>query len=756
VPNRLNLLLLISIVHCCLCIRVCVGQIDENTTADFDFEQEWSNATFSSKWFKWGTDDYSFSLDSNIKFSGRYSIRINSVKKTSDQSFGCYAISIPVDFSGNEIELRAYMKFMNVLKPIGLMLRIDGNADVLAFDNMQERKILGTSEWNEYSVKIKLPKNAKTIYIGAILSGDGVLWADKFSIWIDDKPLSMAPKVILAKSILDSDTIYNTQSKITISKVDRNITKNLFLLCKIWGFLKYYSPAVAAGKYNWDSELFRILPRIAMAKGSRERNHELTSWIKSLDKEVVNSAPYTNNNLEFKSQPNLKWIYNSSEFGDSLTDDLVMILRANRTDTNFYVSLDPDIGQPEFKNEKSYSEIPFSDQGFALLTLFRYWNAIEYFYPYRYLLNKWDENLIRYIPVFLRIRTKLEFQQAISELIAQIQDSHALLYGNNFELEKSKGLNSIPYEIQFINNKPIISGEFAIIPGISDPLNDSIKCNVLKRGDAILRINNVTVKNIIKARQPVIAASNFASLQRELAADLFRTNDDSLTLEYKRLGKTESVRLKCYPTSSIRKIKLDTCFTFLKPDLAYIYPATIKKEYIPIIMKDLLKSKGLIIDLRYYPSDFILYDLCSYLMPDTISFAKFTVGNINMPGVFSFTENMKVGKPNHDYFRGKVILLINEWTQSQGEYTAMALRCAPNAITVGNTTAGADGNISFIRLPGGVSTTITGIGVYYPNGRETQRVGIIPDVLMKPTITGIRQGKDELLENAINIINDSE
>jgi C-terminal processing protease CtpA/Prc len=50
-------------------------------------------------------------------------------------------------------------------------------------------------------------------------------------------------------------------------------------------------------------------------------------------------------------------------------------------------------------------------------------------------------------------------------------------------------------------------------------------------------------------------------------------------------------------------------------------------------------------------------------------------------------------------------------------------------------------------------SAISGIGVYYPDGTPTQRIGIIPDIEVKPTINGIREGKDELLEKAIEVIN---
>jgi C-terminal processing protease CtpA/Prc len=86
----------------------------------------------------------------------------------------------------------------------------------------------------------------------------------------------------------------------------------------------------------------------------------------------------------------------------------------------------------------------------------------------------------------------------------------------------------------------------------------------------------------------------------------------------------------------------------------------------------------------------------------------------------------------------------------------MAFRAGDNVTVIGSTTAGADGNTSKIHLPGGLLTMISGIGVYYPDGTETQRIGIVPDVEVKPTIKGIKEGRDELLEKAIKIINNNE
>lgn len=49
---------------------------------------------------------------------------------------------------------------------------------------------------------------------------------------------------------------------------------------------------------------------------------------------------------------------------------------------------------------------------------------------------------------------------------------------------------------------------------------------------------------------------------------------------------------------------------------------------------------------------------------------------------------------------------------------------------------------------------ISGIGVFYPDGGQTQRVGVRIDEIVEPTIEGVKAGRDEVLERAIEIITD--
>ena len=108
--------------------------------------------------------------------------------------------------------------------------------------------------------------------------------------------------------------------------------------------------------------------------------------------------------------------------------------------------------------------------------------------------------------------------------------------------------------------------------------------------------------------------------------------------------------------------------------------------------------------------------------------------------------------PAGPHYAGKVVVLVDEVSQSQAEYTAMALRASPHAVVVGSATPGADGNVSEFALPGGLHTMISGIGVFYRDKKPTQQIGIVPDKVVYPTIEGIRDGRDEVLEEGIRQI----
>lgn len=706
---------------------------------NFGFE-ETNGSSLPVPWFQWGMNDYVLKVDTNVRHNGKASLLIEPLSYKDASSFGCVAYSIPAVYGGNEIEVRAYMKLENIQNgTIGLMLRIDGDNSSLEFDNMMQKNIQGTSDWIQYSVKLPLPAEAKTIYIGALNSGTGKLWVDDFELLIDGKPFYEAPEKKEAPS---------PGSGINSINLSQEKIEDLTVLGKVWGFLKYYHPEIRKGKIDWDSELFKIMPKIIDAANKNERNEILSRWIDGLGA-FERNLEIKSDDKETKLKPDLEWLYENVQLGEKLSSQLTFILNAKRNNENFYISQVYGVGNPDLKNEKEYKYMLYPDAGYRLLGLYRYWNIIQYYFPYKNLIEEdWNKVLPEFIPKFANASNDVQYRLVALELIARIHDTHANIWGNDIVLEKYKGVNYAPIEIKFIENKAVVT-DF-----LSKDLEQQFGLEI---GDVILSISGKTIDNIIKEKLLLTPASNYPTQLRNIAWDLMRTNDSLLSITYERNGKIETANIPTYSMGDInvsrRFSQKDTCFKFVGDGIAYINPGSIKNEYLHLIMPEVLKSKGLIIDFRTYPSDFIVFSLSEYLQPDEKEFVKFSIGSLETPGLFTYTDKLKVGKKNSDFYKGKIVILINEETQSQAEYTVMAFRTAPNATVIGSTTAGADGNVSIFTLPGGITTMISGIGVYYPDGRETQRVGIIPDFEVKPTINGIKEGRDELLEKAIEIIN---
>lgn len=693
-------------------------------------------------WQTFGSKDYLFSIDSTVAQDGKNSALIQYNGEAPD--YKACSFTIPEKFEGEKIKLTGYLKTENVTDGwAGLWMRIDPE---VSFDNMQKTGVKGTTDWKKYEITLNLnPEKAKQIVVGGLLVGKGKVWIDNLEITIDGKTLAKAPLKKMFPAEKDRD--FDKGSKVDTIALNEKKINDLETLGLVWGFLKYYHPNIAKGNYNWDYELFRMLPKYLQVKDNVERDLVLSQWIESLG-----TFESEDNKREVKGDvsisPDLEWITHS-DFSDKLKSELINVQHAKRTADNYYISMQPGVGNPDFKHENDYAEMKYPDAGFRLLSLFSYWNKIQYFFPYKNLIKEdWKNVLKEFIPKFIDVSNETEYTLAALELIGNIHDSHASIWGKNEALEKFRGVYYAPVEITFVEDKPVVTGYYNDTTG---------KATGLIPGDEITSINNKPVAEIIKQQLKYTPASNYPTQLRNMSSNLLRSNDSTIHIEYRRDNKITSLILKTYPAGKLNLYKryanTDTCFKLLDKDIAYLYPGTLKNAYLPSIMNEVKNTKGLIIDMRCYPSDFIVFTLSKYLMPKSAPFVKFSIGSIISPGLFTIGNSLKVGAKNKDYYNGKIVIIVNELTQSNAEYTTMAFRVAPDVTVIGSTTAGADGNVSPFYLVGGLGTMISGIGVLYPNGRGTQRVGIVPDEVVKPTIEGIKNGKDEVLQRAIEIIN---
>ena len=97
-------------------------------------------------------------------------------------------------------------------------------------------------------------------------------------------------------------------------------------------------------------------------------------------------------------------------------------------------------------------------------------------------------------------------------------------------------------------------------------------------------------------------------------------------------------------------------------------------------------------------------------------------------------------------------MLIDERTISQAEHTGLFFEAANGTKFIGSPTQGANGDVTNFWLPGGISVRFSGQGVWHADGRQLQRVGLQPTVEVRPTLAGIRAGKDEVLDRAIEYL----
>jgi carboxyl-terminal processing protease len=534
--------------------------------------------------------------------------------------------------------------------------------------------------------------------------------------------------------------------------------EKLSTLCKVWGFLKYYHPKVSKGKYDWDKELLKKISIIKKINTKPEINETYISWINSIGKVKKRKHEDKNISDSLKINLTLDWINDTTVFNKELISRLNYI-KENRKNNKYYSKY----GMYAYRKEKMYKDSVFPEENGRLLTLFRYWNIIEYYFPYKYMTdNKWSSVLNEMIPVFQNSKDTTSYHLAILELITKTNDSHAQFWTPY--TYRYFGIKWPAFKFNIIDSNAIITGYF----------NDSLaRIDDLQKGDVILKINNKPISDVITEKSKYISASNESVKLRELNYCLFHGNTDTILIEYERSKIVKSKIIRRYDFNKLKynwAPPAEVVYKELNDNIGYINIGQIKVKQVDSIMKKFMNKQGIILDIRNYPNG-TAFVISQYLNRDIKSFVKFMYPNLSYPGVYEWSRLYYTGKKrgwykwyglkddgtkNENYYKGKVVVLINEVTQSQAEFTCMALKTAPNIKFIGSQTAGADGNVVVIPFPGGYTTWMSGLGVYYPNGKETQRIGIISDIFVKPTIEGIRSNKDEILEKAIDYIKNNQ
>lgn len=384
-----------------------------------------------------------------------------------------------------------------------------------------------------------------------------------------------------------------------------------------------------------------------------------------------------------------------------------------------------------------------------LLALYRFWGTIKYFQPYTKLMDRpWDTALAEYIPAMLTAVTRADYEAALLRLAARTQDTHTNI----------AGLAAPPYG--FASGRPqietrYIQGRLAVTEIVDKTLAPNIS-----PGDIIVAIDGTPVAALEQRLSPFIAASTPQAYRAALAARLLNGQPGSVAVLQVRgpTGRQRTVRLP--RTDAARPTTPDPAWRMLQGNVSYIDLARLARADADRALDELIEAKAIVFDLRGNPQG-----TAWVLGP------RLALTNAPFP-IAQFRRPSYQGPPKHDAleatwqafadierpssaparrYTGKIFALIDERTISQAEHTALFFKAAANVTLVGTPTRGTNGDVTALHLPGGLTLRFTGHDVRRADGTQLQRVGIKPDVWVAPTLKGLRLGRDEVLEKALDL-----
>ena len=527
-----------------------------------------------------------------------------------------------------------------------------------------------------------------------------------------------------------------------VQNQELGLSKRLAMTGKVWGFLKYFHPRIATRAIDWDQALIDRLPDFKGAVDGVSFNQELDNLIVQagdVGEGTGDSHSFVHPNPEL-----FHWIDRDPVLSETVRTKLRSLLNNYIPAPNFYAGYGR-AGQVSLENEK-YIGLNYNPQeGHRMLALFRYWNIINYFFPYKDLIDEnWDVALEDLIPTFLNAGNALELAWAMAEMAARTDDTHCYLSSTYHFI--NLGFYFAPADVIYIEGKTVVSRVW----------ETTWPPEQLRVGDVILECRGQNIDAFRASMLQYAHGSNDAVRQRFINQCVTRHTEMTLPFKIERDGQIIELSIRGVTRDYITDQKEKDSFARKKWDIldgniGYVNLGVLYQPDIDRVMPRLMNTRAIVFDVRNYPNNPQRL-LLNYLNPEPKAFCQFKLPLKNVPGAFSWEDSYEIGQDNPNYYRGKVILLVNEKTQCHAEFVCMALQTAPDVTIVGSQTAGADGNVARVPLPGAATLAFSGIGIYYPNGDLAQQVGIVPDIHIRPTVLGIRQGRDEVLERAIEFI----
>ena len=542
---------------------------------------------------------------------------------------------------------------------------------------------------------------------------------------------------------------------LTLWSQSRRQIAELSVLCKTWGLLKYYHPEIATGKHDWDSVLIVSVKQSLNAKDNAQFVWGVNKMMAIAGKDTAAAYhPVYTLSIHYRNY-DPSWIDKNSLLSPEIKSTLKYIAGHPYRGLNYYAQPNPDNDGNVFTpNEKPYAEMLYPDVYYRLLGLFRYWNVINYFYPYKYAIGKpWEDLLTEMIPLMINATDTLSYHKALARMAAVINDSHGGLWPQVYL--SIAGKYSPAFNFRLVDNK-------AVVTRLADSMHSPVKV-----GSVIETMDAVSVKQRIKTYWDYIPASNKGGKLKVMHEFIFNSKvKQAVITGYQPDGRKFKATIPLKERDLLKdyldffEMTSPVTAEMIMDNIGYVFFSNVNRKNLDSVMAPLMHTKAIVFDMRNYPQNGSgTYHIPDYLLSKPTIYAHNTSPDFDLPGMMKYevsnkgTSAEQVGKHNPAPYQGKIILLVDERTQSAAEWACMTLKTAPNVTVIGSQTAGADGNVTRTVLPGNYKINFSGLGIYFPDGGETQRIGIPIDIPVRYTISDMMYKNDPLLKKAIEFIN---
>ena len=211
-----------------------------------------------------GVPPGTFAVDDQVVHGGRWALRIER-KADGPGEFTAVSRMLPIDFAGARLELSGFLRTENVTGFAGLWMREDGDGGVVAFDNMESRRLNGTTGWTEYTIALPLAPGAKRLIFGVLAAGGGRVWADNLRLLVDGKPVASVARLEPERTVLDLDKEFDAGSGNRDQGPHQDRDRQSGDARESVGIPEVSPSGDRGGEETLDYDLFRVLPRVLSA-----------------------------------------------------------------------------------------------------------------------------------------------------------------------------------------------------------------------------------------------------------------------------------------------------------------------------------------------------------------------------------------------------------------------------------------------------------------------------------------------------------